>query len=274
MEKTLMHCRKVGVATRKQISLASWAVLLGSLFAAEVALAQNSAKNNTWQSQLSVDQPEVIYRRHCAACHGANGDGKGVQKSMFDPSPADFTSEHERADLTRAHMIEAVGKGVRSDKGKPTAMIAWNRHLSREQIEAVVDYIIVRFMDGRTAQAMADSSQGHQHIGHDHSAANIRAVDYPFGLKPGLPSGQTIYAANCAKCHGDKGDGQGNSAAVGKPRPRSFLDASFQQSATGFTLFSAVSNGRGHIPAWNKHLSNQEIADVSEYVLQSFAKPR
>lgn len=274
MEKTLMHCKVIGVATRKKVSLASWAVLLGSLFGAEVALAQNNAKNNSWQSQLSVDQPEVIYRRHCAGCHGASGDGKGVPKTMFDPSPADFTSEHERADLTRAHMIEAVSKGVMTNRGKPTAMIAWKGHLSREQIEAVVDHIIVRFMDGRTASATADHSQGHQHIGHDHSAANIRAVDYPFGLKPGLPSGQAIYSTNCAKCHGDRGDGQGNPAAVGKTRPRSFLDASFQRSATGFTLFSAVFNGRGHIPAWNKPLSNQEIADVSEYVLQSFAKPR
>lgn len=263
-----MHRKETGVTARKKVSLASWVVLLGSLFGAEVALAQSTAKNNTWQSHLRVDQPEVIYRSHCAACHGANGDGKGVEKSMFDPSPADFTSEHERTDLTRAHMIEAVTKGSMTDEGKPTAMIGWKSHLSRDQIEAVVDYIIVRFMDGRTAPAKADPSRGRQHM------ANVRAVDYPFGLKPGLPSGKTIYSANCAKCHGDKGDGQGNPEAVGKTRPRSFLDANFQRSATGFTLFSAVSNGRGHLPAGNKPLSNQEMADVSEYVLQSFAKPR
>ena len=37
-------------------------------------------------------------------------------------------------------------------------------------------------------------------------------------------------------------------------------------------LFAAVGNGRNgtEMPAWNKVLNDQQIADVSEYVFQSF----
>lgn len=269
-----MHLKETGAPVRKPVKLAIWVVLLGSLFAAGATQAQNKTSNDTWQSHIATDQPEVIFRTYCAACHGANGDGKGVEKIMLDPAPADFTSAKKRSELSRAHMIETVNKGTINKNGKPTAMVGWKSHLSREQVEAVVDYVIVSFMDGKLASNTMDHSQGHQHQGHDHSAMNVATVDYPYGLKPAMPSGKSIYSAQCAKCHGDKGDGQGNPAVVGKTRPRNFLDPEFQRVATGFTLYSAVSNGRGHMPGWNKALSKQEIADVSEFVLQTFAKPR
>ena len=244
------------------------------LLTAWLAIGPVQAQTPSWKSHLSTDAPDVLYRHHCAVCHGPKGDGKTLAQYALDPPPRDFTSEKARTELSRAHMIEVLNKGAVTKEGKPTAMISWKKHMSREQIETVVDYVIVTFMDGKVASPDQMHAQGMEHKGHDHSAANVKAVDYPYGLKPSASRGKTIYSANCQACHGGKGDGRGDPARIASIKPRNFQDADFRSFANGFSLFSAVSGGRGHMPAWEKTLSNQDIADVSEYVLRSFVKPR
>jgi mono/diheme cytochrome c family protein len=267
IESTVMHHHQAAAIARRKTHLVAIVVLLAAGF----AVGPTEAK--TWKSQLSADTPDVIYRHHCSVCHGDKGDGKSLAQYALDPPPRDFTSEKARNELSRAHMIEVLNKGALTKAGKRTGMIAWKDHLSREQIEAVVDYVIVKFMDGKVVPNDQMHAEGHEHKGHDHSAANVKAADYPYGLKPDAVRGQSIYSANCVACHGEKGDGRGNIARRDALKPRNFHDADFRQFAGGFSLFSAISRGRGHMPAWDKTLSNQDIADVSEYVLRTFVKP-
>lgn len=259
----------VGVE-RRSASLAAGAMLLASLLACAGAAAQSRGA----RASASIDRPEVIYHNYCSVCHGEKGDGKSMARFVLDPQPADFTSDKTRENLSRAHMIEVLGKGSRTKEGKPTAMVAWTSQLSRKHIEAVVDYVIVKFMDGKAASNDGLQAEGHEHAGHDHSARNVKEVDYPYGLKADATRGKSLYAAACARCHGLKGDGKGNPALAGQSRPRNFHAADFREFANGFSLFSAVSRGGGHMPAWDKAMGNQDIADVSEYVLRTFVKPR
>jgi mono/diheme cytochrome c family protein len=261
-----MHQDKVTPIARRKMHLSAVVLLLASWIAA------GSAEAQTWKSHLSTDAPDVLYRHHCSVCHGEKGNGKSLAEYALDPPPRDFTSEKARNELSRAHMIEVLNKGTRTKKGKSTTMIAWKDHFSREQIETVVDYIIINFMGGKVASNDQIQADSHAHKGHDHSAANVKAVDYPYGLKPSASRGKLIYASNCQTCHGDKGDGRGDPARMSTINPRNFHDADFVQFANGFSLFSAVSRGRGHMPAWDKTLSNQDIADVSEYVLRTYVK--
>jgi mono/diheme cytochrome c family protein len=263
-----MHHVKVAGFTRRKTHLAAGLLLLASWFAVGSAAAQGKQ----WKSHLSTDAPDVLYRHHCSVCHGVNGDGQTLAQYALDPPPKDFTSEKTRKELSRAHMIEVLKKGAVTKEGKPTAMIAWKGHLSSEQIETVVDYVIVKFMGGKVVPNDQVQVEGHKHEGHDHSAANVKAVDVPYGLKPNASRGKSIYAANCVACHGEKGDGKGNPARVASIKPRNFHDDDFRTFASGFSVFSAVSLGRGHMPAWEKILSNQDIADVSEYVLRTYVK--
>lgn len=251
-----------------KISLTSGSLLLAAALSVQPAAAQN--RPAPWKSHVSPDTPDLIYRQHCAVCHGDKGDGKTLAAHALEPAPRDFTTEKARKELSRAHMIEVLNKGTLTKEGKRTPMLAWKDHMSREQIEAVVDYIIVRFMDGKAATNEDAAAHALRHKGHDHG--KVKAVDYPYALKADASRGKTIYAANCAACHGANGDGRGNPARVGSSKPRNFHDADFREFANGFSLFSAVSRGRGHMPSWEQKLSNQEIADVSEYVLQSFVK--
>ena len=251
--------------------LASTSGLIAAMLTFGAHAAPAAKESGTWKSHLSSDEPEVIFRTYCSACHGLKGDGQTMARFAFKPPPADFTSDKERAELSRAHMIEALNKGAFTKQGKRTAMVAWKEHLNQQQIEAVVDYIIVKFMDGKVVSDTAPTS-GHKHKGHDHSAVAISQSAYPYGLKPNPGNGKTIYAANCVKCHGEQGDGQGKAEQVSQIKPRNFKDPDFGQFASGFSLYSAVTKGRGHMPAWDKALSRQDIADVSEFVLQSFVK--
>jgi mono/diheme cytochrome c family protein len=261
LKENIMHPNKIVSVARRKIRLAATFLLLSSWFAVGSAQAQ------AWKSNLSADEPEVIYRHYCSACHGAKGDGKGLGDFVLEPPPENFTSKETREELTRAHMIEVLNKGTRK-KGKRTGMISFKDHLSPKQIESVVDYVIVTFMDGKLA------SNNPIHAGHDHSVARLKTVNYPYDLKPDASRGKSIYSANCQSCHGEKGDGRGNPAQMGAINPRNFHDADFVESASGFSLFSTISRGRGHMPALEKTLSNQDIADVSEYVLQTYSQPR
>jgi mono/diheme cytochrome c family protein len=244
-------------------------VLFASLLFASAASAQ-SARPGT-RPPAPLDRPDQIFANYCSVCHGEKGDGNSRAKHSLNPPPADFTSDQIRGKISRTHMIETVKKGARTTDGRPTAMQSWTKQLSEEQIEAVVDYVIVRFMNGRVA---ADDSQmdPRKHVGHDH--AHAKHVDYPFGLKASAERGKSVYAANCAGCHGEKGNGKGEVALGRKLEPRSFQEREFREQATGFSLYSAVMRGNAHMPELEKALGRQEIADVSEYVLKEFVKPR
>jgi len=245
-------------------------VLLAALLSATASAAQTPGARAT----ANVDKPNIIFHNYCSVCHGEKGDGKSMARFALDPPPADFTSDEVRKELSRAHMIEVLHKGARTKEGKPTAMVAWTRQLSDQQIEAVVDYIIINFMDGKVVPNDQTHAEGHEHQGHDHSAANIRPVDYPYGLKPNAAHGKSIYTAHCAQCHGSKGDGRGNPALTGSHQPRNFNAADFREFATGFTLYAAISRGSGHMPGWSGKLKQQDIADVAEHVLRTYVKPQ
>ena len=97
----------------------------------------------------------------------------------------------------------------------------------------------------------------------------------PQGLRGNVDAGHTFYDANCATCHGVKGDGQGPRAYFINPKPRSFIDAQSRAMLNRPALYAGVAAGkRGtEMPAWDKVLTPQQLADVSEYLFASFIQP-
>ncbi|OWW21109.1 c-type cytochrome [Noviherbaspirillum denitrificans] len=225
------------------------------------------AQDKKWKSLMSTDEPDKLFRHYCAVCHGPDGDGQTQARLALDPPPRNFTNAKAREELSRDHMLQTLEKGTYTKDGKRTAMISWKEHLSPEQMETLVDYIIVRFMGGKPADNFHDHGDP-RHKHHDHSKA--RQVDYPYGLKPDAVRGKAVYAANCQSCHGAQGDGKGTDPRAAQLKPRNFNAQDFRDYATGFTLFSTVTYGKGHMPAWEKSMNNQDIANVSEYVLRTY----
>ncbi len=57
--------------------------------------------------------------------------------------------------------------------------------------------------------------------------------------------GETLYKANCAACHGEKGDGKGPAAVAFTPAPRDFTDpnAKWTKGREPAQVFASISNG-------------------------------
>jgi mono/diheme cytochrome c family protein len=98
------------------------------------------------------------------------------------------------------------------------------------------------------------------------------SLPMPKGLKGDPEKGRDFYMQNCFTCHGVTGAGDGPRAYFINPVPRDFLLETSRQYLNRPTLFEAITNGRqgSEMPAWGRVLNEQEIANVAEYVFQSF----
>lgn len=104
--------------------------------------------------------------------------------------------------------------------------------------------------------------------------------DFPVPQKPHvtpelIAQGKKVYEANCAACHGDKGNANGKCSSFLLPRPRNFQTAKFRLRSTASghlptdeDLFRAVSLGLNGtpMPPWKHNLSETDRWAVIEYL--------
>lgn len=243
----------------------------------------------------------AIYAENCSVCHGDRGNAASWARHSLDPAPADFTA-HGLADISRREMIDVVAFG---EDG--TAMMPFAVQLDQGEIAATVDYIRAAFM---SAQAGAGGAGGHDHGGQRHAAAGAdhdagrdspaeddrRADDdhaehghdhdgheerdmtaaFPHGLVGDPGQGRSFYNNNCAECHGRKGDGEGPRAYFMVTKPENFTSREARAELNREELYEYIGEGvvGTTMPAWEKVLSPQEMANVGEYVFRAFIRPQ
>jgi mono/diheme cytochrome c family protein len=94
-----------------------------------------------------------------------------------------------------------------------------------------------------------------------------------------LELGEKIYIANCAACHGERGDGKGPEATRLKTKPRDFMTGKYKFRSTpsgalpsNEDIFRTISGGvRGTSMLAQLHLSENERWAVTEY-LKTFSR--
>ncbi|HMJ89779.1 MAG TPA: c-type cytochrome, partial [Candidatus Acidoferrum sp.] len=110
--------------------------------------------------------------------------------------------------------------------------------------------------------------------------AKITFSELPVPPKPAvtpelLARGKTVYAQNCAACHGMNGDGKGDAAAFLAPKPRNFVQANFRLRSTApnnlptdVDLFRQISLGSPGtpMPPWKHMLDENDRWALVEYV--------
>src|SRR3569623_1991112 len=203
---------------------------------------------------------EQLYVRNCAVCHGDEGNGAMWTQSSLNPSPRDFTAAAAREELSRERMITSV------TYGRPgTAMMSFRNRLSAEEIETVVDYIRTNFFKKRPAPASP----------HPEIVQADMSLPFTGNLKGDVGKGKEFYEHNCFTCHGLEGIGQGPCSKFIYPKPRNILAEESRLRRNRPTLLIAVHDClRGTVmPAWGRVLSDQEIANVAEYVFTAFVHP-
>ena len=227
-----------------------------------------------------------VYQETCAVCHGDRGQGAVWAGANMRTPPRDFRSPQAAAELDRERMITAV------THGRPgTQMAAFGKQLAGEDIAAVVDFIRTTLMlptadgiSGVYAHGLPRPDSGKpapgavtQATAAKPSAAPVSdmSVPMPRGLAADPGKGKAFYLANCATCHGAKGDGQGPRAYFINPKPRNLVDAGSRALFNRPALYAAISEGKlgTEMPAWSKVLSEQEIANVTEFVFREFIRP-
>ena len=79
--------------------------------------------------------------------------------------------------------------------------------------------------------------------------------------KSKAPSGEKLFAENCAYCHGNGGRGDGPNAERLDPKP-----ADLTKSRSGESdIAGVVKNGKGSCPSWRASLTDDEVAAVARY---------
>jgi cytochrome c oxidase cbb3-type subunit 3 len=97
------------------------------------------------------------------------------------------------------------------------------------------------------------------------SLAAVAASGEPESKKSKRPAdGRTVYANNCARCHG--GDGTGQTTMGQMTEAPNLTEAGWQRGKSASRMAASVANGRGQMPAFKKKLSRQEIAAAVAYV--------
>jgi cytochrome c oxidase cbb3-type subunit 3 len=173
--------------------------------------------------QYGVSGGASVFRANCSQCHGAGA--AGVQAAGY-PNLLDdawlWGGTLEAIEYTVRH-------GIRNEQdpdARWSQMPAYGEIFEAAQIEAVVSHVM-------SLSGGAESTE----------------------------EGATLYAENCAACHGDAGLGNHD---IGAPN---LADAIWLYGGDRDTLIETVTYSRfGQMPAWGGRLDDAEVKAVTLYV--------
>ena len=204
-----------------------------------------------------------VFADNCAACHGDLGDSNGLCAAFLSPAPRDFTTGVYRFKMTPGgqmptdeDLFRTVSLGVQS-----TGMPPWMFLLSEEERWAAVDHLksLSPEFESRGAGEPVD-------LGPEPETTAERVAN-----------GERLYTvAQCGKCHGDQGYGDGPSALTLVDSfgdfipPRNFHK--FGHFKRGYTLRDVAltihtGNNGTPMPAFDEAFTADEIWDIAIYVM-------
>ncbi|MCC6987584.1 MAG: cbb3-type cytochrome c oxidase subunit II [Acidobacteria bacterium] len=177
---------------------------------------------------------QVLYGRHCATCHGVTGAGDGPGARGLEPPPAQ-RAEHEYSTARRSAVL---WHGVAG-----SAMPAWRDYAEadRAALAAAVQAL----------SAVRPEPAVPEHL---------------------VPIGARVYTANCAQCHGQRGDGRGSAAAKLTMAPADFTVQRLSLSEALRVLREGV-HGSPMAP-WTTRLTDAERLAVVHYVRSLYPQAR
>jgi cytochrome c oxidase cbb3-type subunit 3 len=165
----------------------------------------------------------AVYRNYCSQCHGSGATGAKGYPNLQD--------DHWLWGGTAEDIWLTIAHGIRFDEDDDTRlseMPAFGRDeiLGKEEIATVADHVL-----SLSGQAGANEE------------------------------GRTIFADNCAACHGENGEGM---QELGAPN---LTDAIWLYGGDRDTVIATITNSRaGVMPAWAHRLSEAQIKQAALYV--------
>lgn len=177
-------------------------------------------------SQYAVSEGAAVFRTFCSQCHGSGAAGAVGFPNLLDDDWL-WGGSIDDIHTTITHGI----RNTTDADARFSQMPAFGEILSKEEVTQVVNYVM----------SLSEEPQD-----------------------PSLvEAGATIFADNCAACHGEDAKG---GREVGAPN---LTDAVWLYGGDYDTLIHTVTYARfGVMPNWNARLSESQIRSVATYVHQ------
>lgn len=77
--------------------------------------------------------------------------------------------------------------------------------------------------------------------------------------------GKTLFRTNCVTCHGDKGEGNGPSAATLNPKPKNLTSKVVQAQPDG-AIFWKITTGKPPMLSWQQTLNEKQRWSLVNYI--------
>jgi len=243
----------VRVALAAVVLLLVWQGSVGTI-------RSSSAPEGAQASQNLVRHGRDVYLANCAVCHGESGDGNGMAAHMFLVRPRNlrrglfkFRSTPSGSLPTDEDLLQTVTRGIRW-----TGMVGRSDLLEKDR-KAVVEYLKTfspRFASERPAPPVILSP------------APPKSRDF-------VAEGRRLYRdADCAKCHGDRGIGDGPSAPGMKDdwgwpiRPSDLTWRPLKRGSAPEEIYLTIATGLSGtpMPSYGDSLDSQEIWALVSYL--------
>ena len=138
---------------------------------------------------------------------------------------------------------------------------------------AAVDQVEEEHADDEHMDEDEDAHKPDEHMAGTHDVPEeAAAVPNPIATTDdSLATGGTIFAANCAVCHGEKGRGDGPAAENLEKKPAD-LNAGHVQGLSDGALFYIVTHGKPEtpMPAWEGAIAEEDRWNIVNF-LRTFA---
>lgn len=191
-----------------------------------------------------------LYAANCLGCHGPQGKGDGPTAAVLNKKPANLGARIEETGERDGELFWKISEGH-------SPMPSWKvTPLSETQRWKLVNYIRATFAEDWRAPAAA--------------------ANWPNPVPSDATTialGQKLYLANCVKCHGKEGKGDGPGAAALEEKPANLPARIKETGEKDGELFWKISEGHWAMPKWKATpLSETQRWELINYIRATFAK--
>tara|TARA_R110001583_G_scaffold69544_2_gene197104 strand:- start:24743 stop:25984 length:1242 start_codon:yes stop_codon:yes gene_type:complete len=217
----------------------------------------------SWKTRLSTQQITAVVNYIRAGIMKVSdretefGDAMGEQQNKLDP----FLSgkKFDESDLSSAP-VKKTNKVEQSSTSKNNPSDPFLQSGAYQVSE-----------DPNIGKSDIYGGESHDHKTHMGKKLNI-LDPLPNDLIGDYDAGRDLYRKTCVSCHGKNGNGQGPRAHFIFPKPRDFTHSAARASFSRAHIFERIRAGvtQTEMPAWGSVLTQQQMANVAEYVFSTF----
>lgn len=187
------------------------------------------------QGGASTPNGAALYAKMCALCHGEQGEGYAAPGATALNNP-DFL-----AVAGDEYLFENIARG------RPgTRMSAWSKTHDGPLSDADVRALVAFIRQWQTEPSV------------DVSGVQVTGD---------AQRGATLYAQQCAICHGEEGQGLDTSPAAPQGAPSLNNPVFLETASDGFIRYAIAKGRRGTVmPAFEDTLTEQQIDDLAAFI--------